>query len=213
MLIQRHIEKLTYQINNIDLIEQAAISGMLNVDMLKNNDAATYLAKRMNQISDEFERGWEGESVNINGEFIVNIKRKLRGINESFKFDSKFVTTSEARALDNTTGMLQKYFAKKLFLISSQNKIVIKGPCDLATNIINSGKKGAQIARYKGLGEMNPDQLWETTLDPNQRTFLQVKINDEDEANDAFSTLMGEIVEERRNFIQSNALKVSNLDV
>ena len=74
MLIQRHIEKLTYQINNIDLIEQAAISGMLNVDMLKNNDAATYLAKRMNQISDEFERGWEGESVNINGEFIVNIK-------------------------------------------------------------------------------------------------------------------------------------------
>ena len=79
--------------------------------------------------------------------------------------------------------------------------------------MFNYGRKGAQVSRYKGLGEMNPEQLWETTLDPNQRTLLQVKIDHEEEAEDAFSTLMGEAVEERRNFIQANALKVANLDV
>ena len=83
----------------------------------------------------------------------------------------------------------------------------------LATHIVALGRKGAQIARYKGLGEMNPDQLWETTLDPNQRTLLQVRVSEEEDANITFSTLMGETVEERRNFIQQNALKVSNLDI
>ncbi len=213
MNLQKAMDKLTYQVKNINLIEQAAIAGLLNSEMLNKNDAAEYLAKRMNYYSTEVEKGWNGQSENINGENIITIQRELRGINEIYRFDQKLVATSEARVLDNAKGLLQKFFANKLSLVSGENKISIIGPSDLANNVISSGKKGAQIARYKGLGEMNPDQLWETTLDPNQRTFLQVKINDEDEANDAFSTLMGEIVEERRNFIQTNALKVSNLDI
>ena len=109
--------------------------------------------------------------------------------------------------------MLQKIFAKGALFVTPNAEFEIKGPSELAAQIIALGKKGAQIARYKGLGEMNPDQLWETTLDPDQRTFLQVCVNEEEEANMAFSTLMGEAVEERRNFIQENALKVSNLDI
>ncbi len=94
-----------------------------------------------------------------------------------------------------------------------QNHIEITGPSQLAAEIVALGRKGAQIARYKGLGEMNPEQLWETTLDPQVRTLLQVRVTEEEEAINAFSTLMGEAVEERRQFIQENALKVSNLDV
>ena len=93
------------------------------------------------------------------------------------------------------------------------NEVQIVGPLGLSQTIFQTGRKGAQISRYKGLGEMNPEQLWETTLDPTQRTLLQVSIDQEEEADNAFSTLMGEAVEERRNFIQENALKVANLDV
>ncbi|MGB0464788.1 MAG: DNA gyrase subunit B, partial [Candidatus Puniceispirillaceae bacterium] len=108
---------------------------------------------------------------------------------------------------------LQDIFARKAQLVAGTGQTALSGPSALVDWTMGQGRKGAQIARYKGLGEMNPEQLWETTLDPNQRTFLQVRIDDEEEANQAFSTLMGEAVEERRNFIQDNALKVSNLDV
>ena len=94
-----------------------------------------------------------------------------------------------------------------------QTETILNGPSAFSQAIFQTGRKGAQISRYKGLGEMNPEQLWETTLDPDQRVFLQVSIDQEEEADNAFSTLMGEAVEERRNFIQENALRVANLDV
>ena len=89
----------------------------------------------------------------------------------------------------------------------------INGPVDLIERVINIGKQGLQINRYKGLGEMNPDQLWETTLDKNYRSLLMVKLDEVDQANAVFETLMGDVTEGRKNFIQENSLKVANLDI
>jgi DNA gyrase subunit B len=209
----RTIDQLTVQISNREVIEQAAIAGIVNMEMLGNQDAAGYLAKRLDQISDPLERGWQAAAeTGADGAHIV-ISRTLRGITETHYLNRKFIMTSEARQLDSAAALLQKIFAKGAVFVTPNAEFEIKGPSELASQIIALGKKGAQIARYKGLGEMNPDQLWETTLDPDQRTFLQVCVNEEEEANMAFSTLMGEAVEERRNFIQENALKVSNLDI
>ena len=209
----RTIDQLTIQISNRDVIEQAAIAGILNLDMLGNEEAAAYLAKRLDQISDPLERGWHAVAENANDGAQIVISRTLRGITETHYLNRKFIQTSEARQLDKAAGLLQKIFAKGASFVTANAEFAIKGPSELAAQVTALGKKGAQIARYKGLGEMNPDQLWETTLDPDQRTFLQVCVNEEEEANMAFSTLMGEAVEERRNFIQENALKVSNLDI
>ena len=211
--LSRTIDQLTVQISNREVIEQAAIAGIVNMEMLGNQDAAGYLAKRLDQISDPLERGWQAAAeTGADGAHIV-ISRTLRGITETHYLNRKFIMTSEARQLDSAAVLLQKIFAKGAVFVTPNAEFEIKGPSELASQIIALGKKGAQIARYKGLGEMNPDQLWETTLDPDQRTFLQVCVNEEEEANMAFSTLMGEAVEERRNFIQENALKVSNLDI
>ena len=212
--MSRYIDGLAPQISNKQVIEQAAIAGMLKPSFLDNAEAADYLAKRLDRLVDEAERGWEGHiETGPNGPEIT-VSRQLRGITERYVIDSRFVNTGEARRLDEHAGRLQEiYEAMSSLQLSSGQPHQVSGPMALAANIIAQGKKGAQIARYKGLGEMNPDQLWETTLDPNQRVFLQVRVSEEEEADNAFSTLMGEAVEERRQFIQTNALKVSNLDI
>jgi len=207
------VEQLSMRVNQRDVLEQAAIAGLLNIQYLNNADAADYLAKRLDQISDPLEKGWQGKCADDSSNPALVISRTLRGVSETYYLDSKLVGTAEARRLDRDAAELQALFGKKSKLISNTQEKPISGPLALLELTMNQGRKGAQIARYKGLGEMNPEQLWETTLDPNQRTFLQVQVTDEDEANMAFSTLMGEAVEDRRNFIQENALKVSNLDV
>ncbi|MEK9745121.1 MAG: DNA gyrase subunit B, partial [Candidatus Puniceispirillum sp.] len=191
----------------------AAIAGLLNRSMLDNADAAAYLAKRLEARAAPLEKGWTGSiETSETGPAIV-VQRRLRGISERYQIDARIVGTGEARRLDDEAEHLQKIYGRPAELRTGSNNVQLGGPSELAQLVFQTGRKGAQISRYKGLGEMNPSQLWETTLDPEQRILLQVTIDQEDDADNAFSTLMGEAVEERRNFIQENALRVANLDV
>ena len=209
----RMVEAVGRQVGNRDVVEQAAIAGLLNMSVLNNAEAADYLAKRLEAIATVLEKGWQANvEDNAHGQAIV-VQRRLRGITERHVIDKRIVSTAEAQHLDTMVGHLQLHYGKPAqFRFGAQN-IEINGPTELAQTVFQTGRKGAQISRYKGLGEMNPSQLWETTLDPDQRILLQVTIEQEDDADNAFSTLMGEAVEERRSFIQENALRVANLDV
>ena len=209
----RMVEAVGRQVGNRDVVEQAAIAGLLNMSVLNNAEAADYLAKRLEAIATFLEKGWQANVEDTaHGQAIV-VQRRLRGITERHVIDKRIVSTAEAQHLDTMAAHLQLHYGKPAqFRFGAQN-IEINGPTELAQTVFQTGRKGAQISRYKGLGEMNPSQLWETTLDPDQRILLQVTIEQEDDADNAFSTLMGEAVEERRNFIQENALRVANLDV
>ena len=209
----RLIEQVTRQVGHRDVVEQAAIAGLLKNTTLDNDEAAKYLATRLENVADELEKGWQGGIEDtVHGKAIV-IQRRLRGITEKYVIDRRIIGLPEAVQLDSMAPHLQQIYAKFATLTGTSQSTIIHGPSDLAQIVFQTGRKGAQISRYKGLGEMNPDQLWETTLDPDQRTFLQVVIEHEEDADNAFSTLMGEAVEERRNFIQTNALRVANLDI
>ena len=209
----RLVEQVTRQVGNRDVVEQAAIAGLLKNTTLDNEEAASYLATRLENVAGELEKGWQGGIEDtVHGKAIV-IQRRLRGITEKYVIDRRIVALPEAVQLESMTPHLQQIYAKFASLTGASQSTTIHGPSDLAQIVFQTGRKGAQISRYKGLGEMNPDQLWETTLDPDQRTFLQVVIEHEEDADNAFSTLMGEAVEERRNFIQTNALRVANLDI
>ena len=209
----RMIEVVGRQVGNRDVVEQAAIAGLFNMAVLTNDEAATYLAKRLEAISSILEKGWEGRIEDTaHGKAIV-VQRRLRGITERHVIDQRIINLVEAQHLDQMAGHLQSHYSKAAQFRFGAQTMDINGPTELAQTVFQTGRKGAQISRYKGLGEMNPSQLWETTLDPDQRILLQVTIDQEDDADNAFSTLMGEAVEERRNFIQENALRVANLDV
>ena len=209
----RNIETLDNLIGSKGVIEQAAIAGLLNSEHLSNKDAAEYLAKRLDSVSTEYEKGWAG-SINDHG---ILVSRVLRGVKEETIINNDIVSRVEAQNLDNMAVKLQELFGngsnQVLFKNTSGLTEVIIGPISLRDAVFKIGKKGAQVSRYKGLGEMNPEQLWETTLDPDARVLLQVQVEQEEDAQEAFSSLMGEAVEERRAFIQENALKVSNLDI
>jgi len=209
----RLIETVGRQLGNRDVIEQAAIAGLINPAMLDNAKAAEDLANRLEAKADSLEKGWSGMIEQTDNGPAIVVQRRLRGITERHVIDRRIVATGEARRLNEAATHLHTIYGKPASLRYANQQITINGPSELSQLIFQTGRKGAQISRYKGLGEMNPSQLWETTLDPEQRILLQVTIDQEDEADNAFSTLMGEAVEERRNFIQENALRVANLDV
>jgi DNA gyrase subunit B len=196
------------------IVEQAAIAGALNPKVLKDGKhsqaAAAYIAKRLDALSEETERGWHGEALPEGG---LRFWRELRGVMESHLIDGPFIASADALKLDSFAPHLQEVYAKPATLKRKDSSLVVHGPSELLNAVMVAGRKGLTLQRYKGLGEMNPEQLWETTLDLDTRTMLQVKIKEGEDADDIFSRLMGDVVEPRREFIQENALQVANLDV
>ncbi len=209
----RLIEVVGRQVGSHDVVEQAAIAGLLNMENLDNQEAADYFSKRLEAIATTLEKGWHGKVEDTSQGKAIVVHRQLRGITERYLIDKRIVSLTEAKHLDAMAAHLQSYYGKPARFRYGAQSVEINGPTELSQTIFQTGRKWAQISRYKGLGEMNPAQLWETTLDPDQRILLQVTIDQEDDADNAFTTLMGEAVEERRNFIQENALRVANLDV
>ena len=195
------------------IVEQAAIAGALKQGIMANeaaaNDAAAYVARRLDAISDELERGWSGAVENAGYVF----RRTLRGVTEAVVLDPGLLNSAEARKLDERAASLQEFYAHPARLLRRNDDVAVNGPLGLFDAIMTIARKGLSMQRYKGLGEMTAQQLWETTLDRNVRSLLQVKIKDIAEAEDIFVRLMGDVVEPRRAFIQDNALSVSNLDV
>jgi len=200
------------------VVEQAAIAGALNADVLRDPDkaaeAAAYVARRLDLISEETERGWQG-SVNPDYEGVGGymFERIVRGVRDVSILDAALINSADARAIDRYTAKLQDVYAKPPVLRRNDKGEQVAGPISLLAAVLAAGRKGLTMQRYKGLGEMNAEQLWETTLDPNARSLLQVKVNDATDADALFSRLMGDEVEPRREFIQDNALSVANLDV
>ncbi|MBR9973089.1 DNA topoisomerase (ATP-hydrolyzing) subunit B [Magnetospirillum sulfuroxidans] len=196
------------------LIEQAAIAGALNPALLTDSVAgeamAETLAARLNALENQLEQGWQGTWSEGEG---LNFARTSRGVTETHSIDAAILRSQETRKLAELAATLRESFADAATLLIKDRETRIDGPVALVTAIMEQGKRGISIQRYKGLGEMNPEQLWETTLDPQARSLLQVRVAHADEAEEVFSTLMGDVVEPRRDFIQTNALKVSNLDV
>ncbi|MGZ5936670.1 MAG: DNA topoisomerase (ATP-hydrolyzing) subunit B [Rhizomicrobium sp.] len=192
------------------VLEQAAIAGALNPELLadsaKAQEAAEYIARRLDQLSEEYERGWHGEPTPDGG---LKFWREVRGVREAVAIDGALISSADARKLDRMAGELQLAYLKAGQLRRKDETIEIRSPTQLLETVIEWGRKGLTLQRYKGLGEMNPQQLWETTLDENARTLLQVKVQHADEADDLFAKLMGEIVEPRREFIQDNALNAA----
>ena len=205
---------LSRRVTSQAVIEQAAIAGALKPDVLADpvlaKQTADYIARRLDIVSPPLERGWTGEPIADGG---LAFTRRLRGVTERHVIDGPLTRSAEARKLDALADELQAVYEKPGLFAVKDKETRISSPTELFAAILEAGRKGVTIQRYKGLGEMNPDQLWETTLDPEARTLLQVRINHADEADEIFSTLMGDVVEPRRDFIQENALKVANLDV
>jgi len=196
------------------LVEQAAILGVLNEAVFNDKalagPAAEALAKRLDATEPPLERGWTG-SLDATGDMIF--KRMLRGVPQTLKIDARLIKSGEAKHLDAMTQELQDVYQRHATLKHKEVETTITGPTELVETVMDVGRKGLSIQRYKGLGEMNPEQLWETTLDPEARTLLQVKVSHADSSEGIFSTLMGDAVEPRREFIQTHALEVANLDV
>ena len=193
------------------ILEQAAIAGAFVPGAVDANlqGIADQVAERLNQIALEYERGWTGRITQDHG---IRLSRILRGVEEMRTLDGRMLRSGEARKAGSFTESLKEVYGSTATLVRKDRSLAIHGPLDLLDAILKEGEKGLTLQRYKGLGEMNPDQLWETTLDPDARTLLQVKIEDAAEADDLFTKLMGDVVEPRREFIQSNALSVENLD-
>jgi DNA gyrase subunit B len=191
------------------IVEQAAIAGALSESVAEEPEqaeaAAKFVASRLDAISEETERGWTGEAAE--GGYVFT--RTLRGVKQVAPLDAALVASQEARRLHDRASSLREVYGEMATLVRKSDQMDIQGPSALFQAVMAVGKKGLNLQRYKGLGEMNPEQLWETTLDREARSLLQVRVKDVADADDLFVKLMGDVVEPRREFIQENALSAS----
>ena len=191
------------------VVEQAAIGGAFDPEVIlsseRANEVAAEVARHLDGISEETERNWEGRYGNEGFVF----KRMVRGVAEVHTLDRNLLASVEARRLNERREHLREIYGKPATLRRKDVEKQITGPRSLLDAVFEFGRKGVALQRYKGLGEMNPEQLWETTLDREARTLLQVRPGDVAEADEIFSRLMGDVVEPRREFIQENALNAS----
>ncbi|MFL1463109.1 DNA topoisomerase (ATP-hydrolyzing) subunit B [Roseococcus sp. DSY-14] len=191
------------------IIEQAALAGVLTPDAQRALEGAPDLAARLDALAPPAERGWK-VSVDEAG---IALHRVVRGVAERQLITAAALRSAEARWLDERREALRADWGQGARLGGEGGESALRGPLAGFDRLIAMGRRGLTIQRFKGLGEMNPDQLWKTTLDPAVRTLLQVRVDDAEDAESVFSTLMGDVVEPRRDFIVGNALKVANLDV
>ncbi|MBI1273983.1 MAG: DNA topoisomerase (ATP-hydrolyzing) subunit B [Alphaproteobacteria bacterium] len=208
------VNALNQKVGNLAVVEQAAIAGALAAELAgdpkKAVAAAEYVAKRLDTLSPARERGWKGSSGPEGG---LQFSRTRRGVTHNYVLDAALLRSAEARRLDGMAAELQAWFqAPGTLGYKDKPAATLTGPLSLVDQVMELGKTGVTVQRYKGLGEMNPEQLWETTLDPAARTLMQVRIHHADTAEQIFSTLMGDVVEPRREFIQENALSAGNID-
>ena len=208
------LQPMSSKLTNAEVAEQAAVLGAFNQVLLDSEEqsqlVADALARRLDGLAEPADRGWTAEMMDGGG---IAFLRTRRGVTERQVIDGALLRSSEARRLDEMASDFQLLYARPATLTARDFEQRITGPAELFDAVLGLGRRGISVQRYKGLGEMNPEQLWETTLDPNVRTLLKVRIEHGDRAEDVFSTLMGDVVEPRRDFIQDNALKVVNLDV
>ena len=212
--LRRSVQSLAAKVGSMEVVEQAAIAGALAAgldgDPNRAIDAARRTVERLNTINQGPDGPWQYE-VNALGGLIFS--RNRQGVEERRLVEWSLLRSMEARRLDGDGALLREVFERPGKLAARDREYPISGPTGLVDAVMEIGRRGIEVNRYKGLGEMNPEQLWETTLDPEVRSLLQVRVSHEDLAEETFSTLMGDLVEPRRDFIQTNALSVANLDV
>ncbi len=216
--IKQSMAPMIERLGNQHIVEQTAAADGFNLEK-RTAETAEQIAKRLDAISQSYEKGWKG-GVENNG-FVF--ARTIRGVETRLELPAEFINGGEGQKIAKAHEVFKEFFAGGVaastknivgtLMLGDGKELQINGPYDLFKKTIESAKKGLSIQRYKGLGEMNADQLWETTLDPETRSLLQVKVENNDIASDIFSTLMGDVVEPRREFIQEHALEVANLDV
>jgi DNA gyrase subunit B len=183
------------------VLEQAAIAGVFAPDA--GDAQAQAAAARLNLVAEEGENNWTGR---FDPDHALVLERMVRGVAERVVLDKMLLSSSDARRLADRAPALRETYEVIGKLRRGSEETPVYGPLSLLAAIEGAGRKGISVQRYKGLGEMNAEQLWETTLDPEARTLLQVRVDHADEAGELFSKLMGDVVEPRREFIQDNAL-------